>query len=144
MKAGRVAILVGAGILFIIVLIVSFWVIPRAAADTSPIASPEGAVNSFWAFAIADVCFGLAMLGATFLARGGVSTALLVIAGIGALLFGLWLLDGAFSFTKHGPSMQDVAAVLFWCVGGEGVAVLLALVGAVLLARSRKHQLSAT
>ncbi len=89
MKAGRVMLLVGAGIIFVIVLIVSIWVIPRAAADTSPIASPEGAVTSFWAFVIFNVFFGLAMLGATFLARSDGRTALLVIAGVGALLFGL-------------------------------------------------------
>ncbi len=144
MKAGRVMLLVGAGIIFVIVLIVSMWVIPRAAADTSPIASPEGAVNSFWTFAIANVFFGLAMLGATFLARSGVSTALLLIAGFGTLLFGLWMLDGAFAFTNHGPSMQDVTVVLFACVGGDWLAGMLAFVGAVLLARSRKRELSVT
>jgi hypothetical protein len=84
------------------------------------------------------------MLGATFLARSSVRTSLAVIAGIGALLLGLFLLDAAFAFTNHGPSMQDVAAVLFVCVGGDWLAGLLALVGAVLLARSRKHQLSVT
>ena len=47
MKAGRVILLVGVGIIVVMVLTVSMWVIPRAAADTSPIASPEGAVGSF-------------------------------------------------------------------------------------------------
>jgi hypothetical protein len=142
-KAGRVILLIGAGIIFVIVLIVSVWVIPRAAADTSPIASPEGAVSSFWTFTIANILFGLAMLGATFLARGGVSTALLVFAGSGALLFGLWMLDGAFAFANHGPSMQAVTVVIFACVGGEWLAGILAFVGAVLLARFRKRELRA-
>ena len=144
MKAGRVVLLVGAGIIFVIVLIMSLWVIPRVAADTSPLMPPEGATAPFWIFAIVNVFFGLAMLGATFLARSGGRTALLVIAGIGALLCGLLLLDGAFAFTNHGPSMQDVTVVLFACVGGEWLAGMLAFVGAVLLARSRKRELSAT
>ncbi len=86
MKAGRATILVGVGIIFVIVLTVILWVIPRVAADTSPIASPEGAVASCWAFAIANVFFSLAMLGAIFLTRSGASTALLVAAGFGMLL----------------------------------------------------------
>jgi hypothetical protein len=140
MKAGRAMLLIGAGIIFVIVLIVSVWVIPRVATDTSPIASPESAVKSFWVFAIANVFFGLAMLGATFLARGSM---LPVFAGFGALLFGLWLLDGAFAFAEHGPSMQGVADVLFACVGGNWLAGMLAFVGAVLLARFRKRELRA-
>jgi hypothetical protein len=143
MKAGRATTLVGVGIVFVIVLTVILWVIPRVAADTSPIVSPEGAVASCWTFAIANVFFGLAMLGATFLTRSGTSTALLVAAGFGMLLFGLWLLDGAFAFTNHGPGMQDVAAVLFAGVGGEGLAAMLAFVGAALLARSRRRELRA-
>jgi hypothetical protein len=143
MKTGRVTILIGVGIIFGMVLVVILWVIPRVAADTSPGASPGSAVGSFWVNVIANVFCGLAMLGAIFLTRSGTSTALLVIAGVGLLLLGLFLLDGAFSFTTHGPSMQDVAAVLFWCVGGEGVAAILAFVGAALLARSRKRELRA-
>jgi hypothetical protein len=143
MKAERVMLLIGAGIIFVIVLIVSVWVIPRAAADISPIASPEGAVSSFWTFTIANVLFGLAMLGATFLTRSGVSIALLVFAGLGAFLFGLWLLDGAFAFAHHGPSMQAVTVVLFACVGGDWLAGISAFVGAVLLARFRKRKFRA-
>ena len=138
MKVGRVILLIGAGIIFVIVLIVSMWVIPRAAADTSPLASPESAVSSFWTFTIANVLFGLAMLGAIFLARSGWGTALLVFAGLGALLFGLWLLDGAFSFVNHGPSMQAVTVTLFACVGGELLAGILAFAGVVHLARFKK------
>jgi len=142
MKAGRVIVLIGIGIIVVMVLTVSMWVIPRAAADTSPIASPEGAVSSFWTFTIANIIFGLAMLGATFLAKGGVSTALLVFAGIGAFLFGLWMLDGANSFANHDPSMQTVTVVMFACVAGDWVTGILAFVGATLLARSRKRELS--
>jgi hypothetical protein len=83
------------------------------------------------------------MLGATFLARGGVSTALLVFAGLGAFLFGLWMLDGAFSFANHVPSMQTVAVVMFACVVGDWLAGMLAFVGAVFLAMSRKRELRA-
>ncbi len=141
MKVGRVMLPIGAGILFIIALIVSVWVIPLAATDTSPIASPESAVSSFWTFTIANVLFGLAMLGATFLARSGASIALLVFAGLGALLFGLWLLDGAFAFANHGPNMQAVTVVLFACVGGDWLAGVLAFVGVVLLARFGEREL---
>jgi hypothetical protein len=56
------------------------------------------------------------------------------------LLFGLRLLHNAFAFTNHGPSMQDVAAVLFTCAGGEGLAALLTFVGAALIARARKRE----
>lgn len=117
MKAGRVVLLVGAGILLVIVLVVSLWVIPRVAADTSPMASPEGAVTSFWTFAI---------------------------AGIGVLLFGLWLWDGAVAFGEEGPGMHAVTTVLFACVGGEGFAAMLAFVGAADLARSSKREPRAT
>ena len=143
MKAGRVILLIGIGIIVVMVLAVSMWVIPRTAVDTSPGTSPEGAVSSFWTFTIANILFGLAMLGAAFFAKGGVSTALLVCAGIGAFLFGLWMLDGAYSFTNYGPSMQAVTVVMFACVAGDWIAGILALVGAVLLSRSRKRELSA-
>jgi hypothetical protein len=143
MKAGRVLLLIGVGIIAVMVLTVSMWVIPRATADTSPLASPEGAVSSFWAFTIANILFGLAMLGAIFLARGGVSTTLLVCAGIGAFLFGLWILDGANSFMNHAPNMQAVTVVMFACVVGDWLAGILAFVGAVLLARARKREFSA-
>ena len=142
MKAGRVVVLIGVGIIVVMVLTVSMSVIPRAAADTSPIASPEGAVSSFWVFTIANILFGLAMLGANFLARGGVSTTLLVFAGLGAFLFGLWMLDGANSFANHDPGMQTVTVVMFACVAGDWLAGILAFVGAVFLARSRKQELS--
>jgi hypothetical protein len=141
MKAGRVVLLIGVGIIAVLVFTVSVWVIPRAAADTSPIASPEGAVGSLLTFTIANIFFGLAMLGAAFFTRGGV-TGILVLAGIGACLFGLWMLDGAFSFLNHGPGMQPVAAVMFACVLADWVAGLLAFVGAVLLFRSRKREIS--
>ena len=143
MKVGRVILLIGVGIIAVMVLTVSMWVIPRAASDTSPIASPEGAVGSLWTFTIANMLFGLAMLGAAFFTKGGVSTALLVLAGIGAFLFGLWMLDGAYSFMNHGPGMQTVTAVMFACVAADWVAGLLAFVGAVLLSRSRKRGISA-
>ncbi|HYB00817.1 MAG TPA: hypothetical protein VED37_11420 [Ktedonobacteraceae bacterium] len=146
MKAGRVTILVGAGILLVIVLIVSFWVIPSAAANTSPAAPSPDSVDSFRTVAIADACFGLAMLGATFLARYSVSIALLVIAGIGALFFGFQLMISFFASTETGSGIQDMANVLFWCVVGQGVAVLLAFAGAGLLAiaRNRKREPNAT
>ena len=48
MKAGRVIILIGVGIIVVMVLTVSLWVIPRAAVDTSPIVLPEGAVSCFF------------------------------------------------------------------------------------------------
>ncbi len=143
MKAGRVILLIGVGIIAVIALIVSFWVIPRAAADTSPIASPEGAVSSLLTFTIANIIIGLSILGAAFFAKGGGGVALLVFAGIGAIIFGLWMLDGAYSFTNHGPSMQPVAIVMFACAAGDGLAGLLAFVGAVLLSISRKREISA-
>lgn len=143
MKAGRVILLIGVGIIAVMALTVSMRVIPRAASDTSPIASPEGAVGSLWTFTIANIIFGLAMLGAAFFTKGSVSTALLVLAGIGAFLFGLWMLDGAYSFMNHGPSMQTVTVVMFACVAGDWVAGILAFVGAVLLSRSRKREISA-
>ena len=143
MKVGRVILLIVVGIIVVMVLTVSMWVIPRAAADISPGASPEGAVGSFWTFTIANILFGLAMLGAAFFAKGGGSTALLVCAGIGAFLFGLWMLDGASSFMNHGPSMQAVTAVMFACVAGDWIVSILAFVGSVLLARARKRELSA-
>ena len=125
------------------VLTVSMWVIPRAAAETSPIASPEGAVSSFWMFTIANILVGLAMLGAAFFAKGDWGTILLVCAGIGAFLIGLSMLDGASSFADHGPSMQGVTAVMFACVAGDWLVGILAFVGSVLLARARKRELSA-
>ena len=142
MKAGRVVLLIGVVIIALLVLTVSVWVIPRAAADTSPIASPEGAVGSLLTFTIANILFGLAMLGATFITKGGV-TWILVLTGIGQVLFSLWMLDGAASFLNHGPSMQPVAAVMLACVAADWVAGLLAFVGAVLLSRSRKREISA-
>lgn len=140
MKAGYAMTLGAAGIIFVIALIVILWVIPGVAEDTSPMASPEDAIASCWTIAIANVFFGLAIVGITLLIRSGASPMLLVLVGVSLLLFGLWLLDGAFTFTKQGPRMQDVASILFACAGGEGLAAMLTFVGAALLARARKRE----
>lgn len=143
MKAGYAMTLGAAGIIFVIALIVILWVIPGVAEDTSPMASPEDAIASCWTIAIANVFFGLAIVGITLLIRSGASPMLLVLVGVSLLLFGLWLLDGAFAFANHGPSMRAVTVVLFACVGGDWLAGMLAFVGTVLLVRFRKREFRA-
>jgi di/tricarboxylate transporter len=121
-------LLFGAGIIFVVGIVVSVWVIPRVATD--PVATPDSAIPSFWANVIAGVLVGVVMLTASFTSRSRARIALLWLAGVGALVLGLFLLDAAFAFASHGPSMQGVSVALFGCVGGCLVAEVLAVIGA--------------
>jgi hypothetical protein len=129
--------LIGAGITFLVSLIVSIGVIPQVATD--PLATPASAIPSFWANVIANLFVGVLMVATPFVARSKARAALLWLAGIGALVLGLLLLDAAFAFQRHGLAMQGVTLALFGCVGGELVAGVLAFVAGWPRTRSSKH-----
>lgn len=142
MKVVKMMLLVGVLIIFAVVFIVSIWVIPRVATDTSPGALPGSATNSFWASVIANVFVGCSMVTTVFLTRHIISTILLVLDGIVAILVGLFVLDGAFSFAESHPQliMQGVPPVVFACAGGDFLVGILAFIGAALLTRFGKHE----
>ena len=120
----RRMLLVCAGLFVAAALLIALGVIPPVKADTTPGASPEDAVPAFW------VIVGLNLLVAVAVAsiaiwskrRSRGSTSVLVVFGLVALLGGLALVDAAFAFRGHGPSMQTASTLLFVCVAADILA----------------------
>ncbi len=122
-------LLVCAVVFVIVALMLTLGVIPSVETDTYPGATSEIAVPAFW------VNIGLNLLSALTLffiatkskGRSGISTSVLVIAGLIILLLGLALADAASAYQKHGPSMQSASILLFICAAADfiGGAVVI-------------------
>ncbi|HET9921982.1 MAG TPA: hypothetical protein VFQ30_19240 [Ktedonobacteraceae bacterium] len=138
--ARRVLLWIGAGVVLLVGIIMSVGVIPVVAVD--PLAAPGTAIPSFWSNVIANVLVGTIMLVAVLglNARRGVETALLGLAGIGAFVLGLFLLDTAFAFVNGGSALQSVVVALFACAGADMLAGMLAVVETVLRVRLRERE----
>jgi len=121
------------GVLLLLVsaLIIALWVVPAVRADTSPQATPEGAVPAFWA----SLLITALMAGTALVTLGGRANRTRLRRGAGAIagavaaLLGLFLIDAAAAYAGHGPEMRG-AVVGFWVSVGcsllGGAAILMA------------------
>lgn len=121
------------GVLLLLVsaLIIALWVVPAVRADTSPHATPGGAVPAFWASLLVTAL----MAGTALVALGGRANRTRLqrvagaIAGAVAALLGLLLIDAAAAYAGHGPEMRGAVVGLWVSVGCNllgGAAILMA------------------
>jgi hypothetical protein len=118
----RDLLLSAAGITFAVAALVYFVVIPLVGD-----AIALGDLRSNAAFNLV-VC-GL-ILAVTHLAAHGKGAFLLVPAGLGGLVLGLFLLGSAVAASHQGPSTQGAGVALFVCAAGDlaaGVSTLIAV-----------------
>jgi len=123
-------ILLVCAVLFVVVaIVVALGVIKSVQADTFPGATPERAVPAF------RVIMGLNLLDAVIIVfifiwlrgRSWISTSILIILGLVALLFGIALIDAAFAYKSEGPSMQIVSILIFFCAAADFLAGALVI-----------------
>lgn len=136
MNIGRWLLLTGALLTFLIALTVAGMVIPPL--ETDPMATPGSAVTSFWLNVLVNALLGIVLIAMLFLSGELLRKSLLWLIGLGPLLLGLFLLDGASAFSRHGQEMQGVSSILLWCAAGDILAGLLVITGARFRTRGKK------
>ena len=119
LKSASRLLLVCAILFLLVALVVALRVIPAVSADISPNAVPERAVPPFWvnvglSVLLAASCGALALRSK---GRDWISTTILVVLGIVALLLGLALVDAASAFQSHELLAQGTSMFLFLCAG---------------------------
>ena len=118
----RDLLLSAAGITFVVAAFVYFVLIPLLGD-----AGVVGDLRYNAAFNLVACGFILAV---THLAAHGKGALLLVPAGLGALVLGLFLLGSALATSHLGPSTQGAAVALFMCAAADLAAGISTLVGA--------------
>lgn len=122
-----------------IAAVVTVWVIPPVLADRSPLATPERAASAFRVVAVGfNTILGMILLLAALIVRRveTIARVLASIVGPAMLIIGLLTLDAARSFAEHGATMHAVSLLLFICAGCEFAGGALALVAAIIRART--------
>ncbi len=127
-------LLVCAGLFVTVAMALVLGVIQPVNDDVFPGAIPERAVAAFWVNIVLNL---LAALTLVFIAiwskgRSWLSTSVLVVLGLVALLLGIALTDAAFAYQSHGPLMQPVSILLFFCAAGDFLAGALVVTTAFL------------
>ena len=118
-------------ILFLLVaLVVALKVIPAVSADISPNAVPERAVPPFWVNVGLSVLLAASCGAVAFRSKGRdrISTTILVVFGIVALLLGLALVDAASAFRSHEMLAQGTSLFLFFCAAVDLLTGALVIV----------------
>lgn len=90
-------------------------------------ATPERAVQAFWVNIILNLLTSVTLVGIAFWSKGRswLSTSVLVVVGLVALLLGLALFDAGAAYRSHGPAMQTASAILFFCAAADVLAGIL-------------------
>ena len=118
-------------ILFLLVaFVVALRVIPAVSADISPNAVPERAVPPFWVNVGLSVLLAASCGAVAFRSKGRdrISTTILVVLGIVALLLGLALVDAASAFRSHEMLAQGTLMFLFVCAAVDLLSGALVIV----------------
>ncbi|MFO7614649.1 MAG: hypothetical protein R6W71_08430 [Bacteroidales bacterium] len=116
-KARERLLYIATGLVVLVILSISFWVIPHVINDTTPEARPEKAVPAFWVLiAIHLVLLAVLIWKILVSRRGGRLRKIgLIIPGIILILMSMMLIDAAGAFLEHHPDMFSGAIVLFIC-----------------------------
>jgi hypothetical protein len=125
---------VGAGLVIIVILILSFLVIPSVIKDTSPQASPGVAVPGilFVIFIHLLIVAGLVRTILVIKRAGRTGKGPLIGIGVVLILFGFFILDGATAYLDHpDPIMHRVSVSMFVCTGFNFIASILAILTAL-------------
>lgn len=124
----------GAGLVILTTLILTFIIIPGIVVNKTPGVAHEGAVIAIAVVIILHLLIVYAFREVIIVNKRGVrlKKIVFIITGIGLLLLGLVISDGAFAFSGH-TNMQFVAISMFICVASDVVAGVLAFISLFLL-----------
>jgi len=125
---------VGAGLVIVVILILSFLVIPSVIKDTSPQATPEAAVPALLSVLFIQLLIVAGFIRIIFVNRRGSNIAKGPLIGIGVvlLLLSLMILSGAAGYLTHpDPIMYKVSVSMFICTGFNFIASILAILTAL-------------
>jgi hypothetical protein len=117
----------GAGLVILVVLIAFFVFIPGVLLDNTPGTSPAGSIFGMTILIIPHFVF-LYIFRAAIRANkhgGHLRKGYYITSGIGLLVLGFMILDGAVAFSRH-VNTCFLAISLFTCVGSDVVAAILA------------------
>lgn len=130
LKLANRLLLVCAILFLLVALVVALKVIPAVSADISPNAVPERAVPPFWVNVGLSVLLAASCGAVAFRSKGRdwISTTILVVFGIVALLLGLALVDAASAFRSHEMLAQGTSLFLFFCAAVDLLAGALVIV----------------
>ncbi len=118
----------GIGLVIIVILILTFLVIPAVLKDRSPQADTGRAVPGIMFIILIHLGIVAALLRTIIINnRGGsIEKGLLIGLGIVLLLLGLMVLDGASAYSDHtDPIMKRASILMFSCTGCNLVAGIL-------------------
>ena len=120
---------IGAGLVILTTLILAFIVIPGVIVDKTPGLDHEAAIKMI----IITIVLHLLIIYAfremiIIIKRGGrLENIVVIIAGIGLIILGLFLSDGAFAMSRH-ANMQFVAISWFIGVASDIIAGILVFI----------------
>jgi hypothetical protein len=118
MENHRLTLRVAAALAMGAALIVAAGVIPAVRVD--PLATRDTAIRAFWLYvAIPQMVIAAMLLIISLAIRPGRRALNLASGALGLIAFalGLFILDAAIAFLRHGPGMRLASVALFVCVG---------------------------
>ena len=121
---------IGAGLVILTVLILTFIVIPSVILDKNPGATPDSAIFGIAVIIILHLLIVYAFREAIIVdkRRGRFKKTVFIVSGIGLTLLGLIIIDGASAYSGS-DNMQVAAFLMFVCVAFDLIAAVLAFLG---------------
>ncbi len=115
-------------LIIVVAALLGMMVIPHVLADSSPHATPDTAVPVIRFFMIAHLLVAAAFAWTIIRNLNGVpmSPGLLLLAGLALILFGVLLVEGAFTYRDH-PNFQGTSVAMLVGVGCDFIAGIIAL-----------------
>ena len=120
---------IGAGLVILTTLILAFIIIPGHFVDKTPGLRLELAIKMLIVIIILHLLICYAFRKMIIVNKGGghLNKTVFIITGIGLLILGLFLSDGAFAMSGH-ANMQFVAISWFICVANDIIAGILVFI----------------
>jgi len=120
---------IGAGLVILTTLILAFIIVPGEFADKTPGLQLEGAIKMLIITIILHllICYAFREMIIVNKRGGRLKRIVYIITGIGLIILGLFLSDGAFATSGH-ASMQFVTISWFICVVNDIIAGILVFI----------------
>lgn len=120
---------IGVGLVIFTTLILAFIIIPGHFADKTPGLRLGMAIKMLIVIIILHllICYAFRKMIIVSKRGGHLKTIVFIITGIGLLILGLFLSDGAFAMSSH-ANMQFVAISWFICVANDIIAGILVFI----------------
>jgi len=120
---------IGAGLVILTTLILAFIIIPGHFIDKTPGLKLGGAIKILIVIIILHLLICYAFRKMIIVNKRGdrLKTIVFIITGVGLLILGLFLSDGAFAMSGH-ANMQFVAISWFICVANDVIAGILVFI----------------